>query len=265
MFALVIAAEVALMLDWQLSGSDRAPSGSVRDTLLSRSGLELYAPPIGTSRARAIVVFFGDASCWRPYRRLASSLANDGYAVIAVGPHVMRTLTIADDSAAMQSASDTVAAVVDRGLMQIRAGRASPAGSPPIPVVLMGHGHGATSAIWVANHVAIAGLRGVVTLSPPDALQSRATKTRIVTAAEWHVGPDLRVTVPDRHTHIGTADVSVASIEGSLGPHGLFAPSRRLNASHVTFTVPFSTTRLTSPFLTGLAVRRSLDWILVPQ
>ena len=253
------------MLDWQLSGSDKAPSGPVRDTSLVRSGLELYAPPRGTSRARAIVVFFGDASCWRPYRRLASSLANDGYAVIAVSPHVMRTLTIADDSAAMRSASDTVAAVIDRGLMQFRADRSSPAGPPPSPVILMGHGHGATSAIWVANHVVIADLRGVVTLAPPDVPQSRVANPRIATAAEWHVGPDLRVTEPNRHAHIATANVAVASIEGSLGPRGLFAPPQRLNAAHVTFAVPFSTARLTSPFLTGLSVRRSLDWILVPQ
>ncbi|MEO7963466.1 MAG: hypothetical protein ABIT38_06090, partial [Gemmatimonadaceae bacterium] len=76
----VFAASVRL-----LGGSDAPPTYIAADPTLRTAGIYLYAASPTACAPRAIVLFFGnDVGFWNPHRRMAASLAQDGYAVAGV-------------------------------------------------------------------------------------------------------------------------------------------------------------------------------------
>lgn len=251
------------MISWQLSGSDGAPNARVQDAVLRQPGVELYPARGGAIRARALIVFFGDSGCWRPYRRLASALANDGYAVIAVHARLAQPVV---DSVSARSTEDALAALISHVIAEISPALESTPGAAaqplPMPVVLMGHAEGASLALWASQHVAINALRGIVTLSAQSAGSHPADTQRTVHFTLTSADQAARARDASQ---VVLSTVRVASITGSLGPAGLVSRVQRRSPTEAAFAVPFSTVRLTSPLLTGIAVRRSLNWILAPQ
>lgn len=263
LFVVAIGVEAATIVVWQLSGTDHVPTSAVRDSSLRQSGVELFPARTGAGRARALIVFLGDTSCWRPYRRLASALANDGYAVVAVQPRRGQPTARASEPLSTRFVEDSLPALIRRSIAEAVPAQATPTNTmsrtTQLPVILMGHAEGATLALWASQHLAIDALHGVISLSASSAT---ARDPHLNTSQAASLATSQLSAHPKRTTGTVAPPIRVASITGTLGPAGLISSARRTSDTETAFAVPFSTVRLTSPLLTGIVVRRSLNWIL---
>ncbi len=251
-------AGIALLALLSLAGC----GDSAEPTYVPRSA-ELRALPLYFYRARnspdgprAIVFFLGnDIGFWRPHRQLALAMAGQGYDVVGFDVKPLLASLPGDPARREAAFADRIGAVIAASRREL--------GAETIPLIVGGHSLGAEVAIWTAANVPIAGLAGVIALSPGSRSHLGVDASDIANGAEPSGSGSFSVADEVRRLPGG---VRFALIRGEHDRYR-FADSALIAAGGTRaqrYLVRFAGHSLKRIIVARPVVRRALDW-LVPR